>query len=252
MFSKIACLNRWKVTNGCTCTFFSTVSSNCLPEQMQSRIDCICIPFSRVSFQMCPQNACPNSCIVALVAFTLFLLSEFLNVSLNYLPEQSQSRIGCICMFFLLSEFSDVSSNCLLDQMHSHIGCICKVFLQNEFSNVSLNCLFQQMHSHIGCICKIFLQEFSEFLKKMCSLCWRIGNCLIRFSCSYSKRISLSLNFPKNARWLYPFDPMDFSKWMCMELIHGFFSCYMDLFKQFHGFVKVVVFFLALFQTEPS
>ena len=42
MFSKIACLNRWKVTNGCTCTFFSTVSSNCLPKKIQSRIGCIC------------------------------------------------------------------------------------------------------------------------------------------------------------------------------------------------------------------
>ena len=42
MFSQVVCMNRCKVTNGCICTFFSTVSSNRLPEQMQSRIDCIC------------------------------------------------------------------------------------------------------------------------------------------------------------------------------------------------------------------
>ena len=109
MFSKIACMNRCKVTNGCIHTFFfncllklsartdakwhwlhlsafspewvfkcvlklpactdakshwlhlnafSNVSSNCLPEQMQSCIDCIWMLFSRVSFQMCPQIAC--------------------------------------------------------------------------------------------------------------------------------------------------------------------------------------------------
>ena len=51
---------------------FSTVSSNCLPEQMQSRIDCICMLFSRVSFQMCPQIACLYRCKVALVAFVCF------------------------------------------------------------------------------------------------------------------------------------------------------------------------------------
>ena len=72
MFSQIACMNRCKVTNGCICTFFSTVSSNCLPEQMQSRIDCICMLFSRVSFQMCPQIACLYRCKVALVAFVCF------------------------------------------------------------------------------------------------------------------------------------------------------------------------------------
>ena len=92
------------------------------------------------------------------------------------------------------------------------------------------------MHSHIGCIWKIFLQEFSEFLKKMCSLWWRIGNCLIRFSCSYSKRISLSLNFPKKCkmatnltRWIFQNGCawnwyMDFflAIWICL-------SSFMDL-----------------------
>ena len=110
MLSKIACLNRWKVANGCTCMLFSTVSSNCLPEQMQSRIyctcmlflsdfshvsssclpvqmqsriGCICTFFSRVSFQMCPQIACLDRCIFALVAFVRF----FTRVSFHVHPQ---------------------------------------------------------------------------------------------------------------------------------------------------------------------
>ena len=81
MFSQIACMNRCKVTNGCICTFFSTVSSNCLPEQMQSHIDCICMLFSRVSFQMCPQIACLYRCKVALVAFVQLFSVDLCNIA---------------------------------------------------------------------------------------------------------------------------------------------------------------------------
>ena len=71
MLSKIACLNRWKVTNGCTCMLFSTVSSNCLPEKMQSRIGCIC-----TLFQMFSKIACLNRWKVALIAFEQFQFSQ--------------------------------------------------------------------------------------------------------------------------------------------------------------------------------
>ena len=47
---------------------FSNVSSNCLSEMMQNHIGCICLTFSTVSFQMCPQMACLRRCIVTLVA----------------------------------------------------------------------------------------------------------------------------------------------------------------------------------------
>ena len=65
---------------------FSNVSSNCLPEQMQSGNGCIC---------------------------PLFLQSEFSNVSSNCLPVQMHSSIDCIWTIFHLREFSDVSSNYL-------------------------------------------------------------------------------------------------------------------------------------------
>ena len=48
---------------------FSNVSSNCLPEMMQNHIGCICLTFSTVRFQMCPQIACQKWCKITLVAF---------------------------------------------------------------------------------------------------------------------------------------------------------------------------------------
>ena len=87
------------------------VSSDCLPEQMQSRIYCICMLFS----------------------------SDYSNVSPNCLPVQMHSSIGCICAFFLQSEFLNVSSNCLPVQMHSSIDCIWTIFHLREFSDVYSN-----------------------------------------------------------------------------------------------------------------
>ena len=91
---------------GCICVIFlqsefSSVSSNCLPQQMHIRIGCI---------------------------WTIFHLSEFSNVSTNCLHEQLQKHIGCTCMIFLQNAFSYVSLIFLPDQRHSHTGCICLNF----------------------------------------------------------------------------------------------------------------------------
>ena len=78
---------------------FLNVSSNCLLEQMQSRIYCICLLFS----------------------------SDFSNVSSSCLPVQMQSRISCICTFF-----STVTLNCRPEKMQSRIGCIFTLFSPEE------------------------------------------------------------------------------------------------------------------------
>ena len=49
--------------------FFSLVFSNCLPEQMRSRIGCICTPFLQSEFSNVFSHCCPNRCKVALVGF---------------------------------------------------------------------------------------------------------------------------------------------------------------------------------------
>ena len=121
MLSKIACLNRWKVANGCTCMLFSTVSSNCLPEQMQSRIGCICALFHQGSFQMFSKIACLNRWKVTNGCTCTF----FSTVSSNYWPKQMQSRIGCICTLFHLREFSKIA--CLKGCKVTN-GCTCTLF----------------------------------------------------------------------------------------------------------------------------
>ena len=89
---------------------------------------------------MSPQIAPVNGYIITLVAFVgFFLQSEFSSVSSNVLPEQMQSRIGCICRIFFQSGFLNVSSKFLPEQLHSCIGYICVIFLRSEFSNVSSN-----------------------------------------------------------------------------------------------------------------
>ena len=68
MQSYIGCIWTIFLQNG-----FSNVFSSGPPEQMNNRICCICTIFlTRVNFQMRPQTACINRCIVALVAFVGF------------------------------------------------------------------------------------------------------------------------------------------------------------------------------------
>ena len=122
MFSQIACLNRWKVANGCTCTLFSTLSSNCVLELMQSHIFCIFVLFSRVSLSVLNLPACADakSHWLHLYAFSPNgVFRCFLKSSLN----RWKVANGCTCMLF-----STVSSNCLPEKMQSRIGCIFTLF----------------------------------------------------------------------------------------------------------------------------
>ena len=67
---------------------FSNVSSNDLPEMMQSHTACICLAFPH--------------CVLS-------------NVSLKRLNKKKQNHIGCICLAFPPCAFSNVSSNCLFE-----------------------------------------------------------------------------------------------------------------------------------------
>ena len=65
---------------------FSNVSSNRLPERMQSHIGCICLTFLRCGFS---------------------------NVSSNRLPQRMHNHTGCICLSFLHCTMSPLSTrNC--------------------------------------------------------------------------------------------------------------------------------------------
>ena len=69
---------------------FSCVSSNGLPERMQSHIGYICLTFLNCAFS---------------------------NVSSNRPPHRMHSHIGCICLTFLHCDFSNVSSNGMLERV---------------------------------------------------------------------------------------------------------------------------------------
>ena len=93
---------------------FSNVSSNRLPERMQSHIHCICFTFPH--------------CV-------------FANVFLQNLNKRKQNHIGWICLNFPYCALANVFANCLPERMHNHIGCICFVCLHCAFPNVFSNCL---------------------------------------------------------------------------------------------------------------
>ena len=115
---------------------FSDVSSNCLPEHVQSYIGSI--------------------------FFFTFLHCGFSNVSSKSLDLKWQSHIGCICLTFLHCAFSNVSSKSLDLKRQSHICfdfsllSVIKCFLKELGSKQALNCLPEQMQSHIGCILLTF------------------------------------------------------------------------------------------------
>ena len=163
---------------------FSTVSSNCLPEQMQSRIDCICMLFSRVSFQMCPQIACLYRCKVALVAFVCFFkcllrLSARPDAKSNLLHLYAFLKwlFKCVCLspqivcpnrckvaFIAFVCFSQVTF-----QMCPQVVCLyrCKVALVafvRFFSRVSF-----QMCPQIACLyrCIVALVAFVRFFSRV-------------------------------------------------------------------------------------
>ena len=124
---------------------FSTVSSNFLPEQMQSRIDCTCMLFSRVSFQMCPQIAYLYRCKVALVTFVRF----FSRMDFHMGPQTAcmnscKVTLAAFVWCFAIMFFSYVSSNFLSDQRHSHRCCIyfpvplCSITFQSRKGRIHL------------------------------------------------------------------------------------------------------------------
>ena len=94
---------------------FSNVSSNCMPQKMQSHIGCI---------------------------YLTFLQCAFSNVFSNCPHLRTHSHIGCICSTFLHYVFSNVSSKCLIQKRHSRIGCICVTFLLHYWfsqGNININ-----------------------------------------------------------------------------------------------------------------
>ena len=135
-------------------SWFLNTLSNCLIEDMQSHISCICVIFSDVCFHMCSQIACLNRCKGKIVA-------DVWNFS--NMIEQMQSQISCICVIF-----SNVGFH-----MWSQIACLnrCKVTLvacvqrnPNVISHKSskIACL----NSHNSCRCAKFLHyDFQTPLK---------------------------------------------------------------------------------------
>ena len=137
------------------------LSSNFLPEEMQSYIDCNCV---------------------------IFVQSVFSNVTSNHLPELMHNHIGYIRTIFLQHWFSFVSSNHQPELIHSHIdcicpiGCTCEIFLQSAHfqmfrqipcPNWCIITIFIQrgfsfvpelMNSHIDCICSICLQSVLSYV----------------------------------------------------------------------------------------
>ena len=105
----------------------SNVSSNCLPEKMQSHI----VPFG---FWPCHLHLAFPQCV-------------FTNVFINVLPERVHNHIGCICFVCLLCVFPNVSSNHLPEK--------------GKFTLVAFACirLHKWLHIHIGCNCITFLHH---------------------------------------------------------------------------------------------
>ena len=134
----------WKLNTGIAC-----VSSNCLPEKMQSHIGYICLTFPHCVFSNVSSNCLPERMQSRIGCIWLtFPHCAFSNVSSNGLPEKRHNHIGCICLTFHYYAFWNVSSNLLHKGMHSHTDIICLTLIHCVFSNVSSKCLFKKMHSH--------------------------------------------------------------------------------------------------------
>ena len=135
---------------------FSTlcVSSKSLDLKRQSHIGCICLNFSTVHFQMCPQIACPNKFKFRSVA----LVWLFYTVRLQMFPQRAfrSEKAKSHWLHFLHCAISYVSSNCLPEQMQSHNGCIFFTFLYCSLSNVSSKSLDLNRQSDLAGICLIF------------------------------------------------------------------------------------------------
>ena len=100
---------------------FSDVTSNCLPEQIESCIGCICLTFlhcalSNVSSKSLDLKRQSHICFdfSLLSVIKCFLKELGSKQALNCLPEQMQSHIGCILLTFLHCAFKCLSDPGLL------------------------------------------------------------------------------------------------------------------------------------------
>ena len=104
-------------------------------------------------FQMSPQIAFLNGCIVTLVAFVWL----FSTVSHQMSPQIAFHRRGIIALVAFVCLFSTVCFQ-MLPQIACMRRCIVALvafvptFLHCAFSNVASNGLHEKMHSCIGCI----------------------------------------------------------------------------------------------------
>ena len=87
--SQNACLNRCKLTRvadmrNFSIKWFSNVFWNCLVEQIQCHISCMCVVFSNVSFHMSSQIVCLNRSKVPIVAdvrnFSIIIFKRLLKL----------------------------------------------------------------------------------------------------------------------------------------------------------------------------
>ena len=108
----------------CFCSEISNVSSNFLLKQMQSRIGCIIMIFSRVGFKSVLKLPARTDSYSHWLHLNIFFQREFSTVPSKHLPQQMQSRIGYICLIFLRCEFLNASSESTYAQLNYYIDCI--------------------------------------------------------------------------------------------------------------------------------
>ena len=106
--------------------------SNCLIEDMQSHISCICVIFSEVCFHMCSQT-CLNRCKVTFVACVRF-------TQMLYYTSPLKSPAWTVTIVADVRNFSIMISKRLLKLpdwrytiIQCHISCMCVIFLNVYF-----------------------------------------------------------------------------------------------------------------------
>ena len=129
MSSQIGCFYRCKGTieenvRNFSIKWFSNVFSNCLLDQMQSHISCMCVIFPNVSFHVSSQIAFLNIC-----KLTLIVCLWFSRILVFHMSSQIH-HINCMCAIFWNIWF----------HMSSQIGCFnrCKVTIVADVRNFSI------------------------------------------------------------------------------------------------------------------
>ena len=165
MFSKIACLNRWRSQRLHLYAFF-----NCLLK-LSARKDAKSHWLHFYTFS--PEGV--FKCFLKLPAWTDGK-SHWLHLN-DFSPEgvfkcflkspawiDAKLQMVAFVRFFncllKLSAWTDAKSHWL------HLY----AFLQSEFSNLSSNCLQVQMQSHIGCICMLFQMSLQIVCPNRCKV----------------------------------------------------------------------------------